>query len=61
MDPVHIYYKPLTYTTNNEKTLASIKVCSTKNFQNDISGFVANFGRFAHINYELEVFFCAVE
>ena len=47
MDPVQprIF---LIYTTNNEKSLAP-KVCSKKNFQKHILGFVADFGRFAHI------------
>ena len=38
----------LIYTTNKEKNLAP-KVCSKKNFQIVISGFVANVGRFAHM------------
>ena len=55
----------LIYTTNNEKNVAP-KVRSKKNFKNHISGFVADFRRFApgckysaglhldfHLNYHL--------
>ena len=47
MDPIQprIF---LINTTNNEKNLTP-KVCSKKNFQKHLQGFVADFGRFAHI------------